>query len=90
MMQELYPDNHKNKKRRNIMDTTQKLTLLEEMFDMDEGTLDATMELDAIDEWDSMAKLSLIVLMDDECGKTLRSDDIKQFKTIQDILNFMD
>ena len=71
------------------MDTTQKLALLEEMFDLDEGTLDAATELDAIDEWDSMAKLSLIVLMDDECGKTLKSDDIKKFKTIQDILDFM-
>lgn len=71
------------------MNTTQKLALLEEMFDLDEGTLDAATELDAIDEWDSMAKLSLIVLMDDECGKTLKSDDIKKFKTIQDILDFM-
>ena len=72
------------------METAKKLALLEEMFELDEGTLDASMELDAMDEWDSMAKLSLIVLMDDECGKTLKSDDIKKFKTIQDILDFMD
>ncbi len=71
------------------MDTARKLKLLEEIFDMDEGALETSTELDTIEEWDSMAKLSLIVLMDDEFGKTLKSNDIKQFKTIQDILDFM-
>lgn len=72
------------------MSTKEKLALLEEMFDMDEGTLDAETELSNLDQWDSMAKLSLIVLMDDECGKELKSDDIKKFNTVQDILDFMD
>ncbi len=71
------------------MTMKEKLALLEDMFEMDEGTLDPAMELEDIEEWDSMAKLSLIVLMDDECGKTLKSEDIKKFKTIQDILDFM-
>ena len=71
------------------MTTTEKIALLEDMFEMDEGTLNPEMELDSLEEWDSMAKLSLIVLMDDECGKTLKSDDIKGFKTIQDVLDFM-
>lgn len=71
------------------MTTKEKLALLEDMFDMDEGSLDPATELSELDEWDSMAKLSLIVLMDDECGKELKSDDIKKFSTIQDILDFM-
>ena len=71
------------------MTMKEKLALLEDMFEMDEGTLDPAMELEDIEEWDSMAKLSLIVLMDDECGKTLKSEDIKKFKTIQDILDIM-
>lgn len=71
------------------MTTKEKLALLEDMFDMDEGTLDAATELSDLDEWDSMAKLSLIVLMDDECGKELKSDDIKKFSTVQDILDYM-
>lgn len=71
------------------MEIAKKLALLEEMFEMDEGTLVASRELEDIEEWDSMAKLSLIVLMDDEFGKTLKSDDLKQFKTIQDILDYM-
>ena len=71
------------------MTTKEKLALLEDMFEMDEGTLDPVAELSDLDEWDSMAKLSLIVLMDDECGKELKSDDIKKFNTVQDILDFM-
>ena len=71
------------------MTNQEKITLLEDMFEADEGTLSPETELDSIENWDSMMKLTLIVLMDDECGKTLKSDDIKAFKTIQDIMDFM-
>ena len=71
------------------MDTAKKLSLLEELFEMDEGTLEAGTALEDIEEWDSITKLSLIVLMDEECGKALKSDDIKTFKTVQDILDYM-
>lgn len=47
------------------------------------------MELEDVDNYDSMAKLSLIVLMDDDFGKKLTGDNIKGFKTVQDILDFM-
>lgn len=72
------------------MDNAKKIELLEEMLDVDFGTLKPEMVLEEIDEWDSMAKISLIVLMDEECGKKLTSTELKQFKTIQDIMNFMD
>ena len=72
------------------MSTKEKLALLEDMLELDEGTLDASAELSTIEEWDSVAKLSLIVLLDDECGKELKSDDIKKFITVQDILDYMD
>ncbi len=72
------------------MTAKEKLVLLEELFEMDEGTLDADTILDELDEWDSMTKLSLTVMMDDECGKKLKSEDIKKFTTVQDILDYMD
>jgi acyl carrier protein len=71
------------------MSNQEKIALLEDMFEMDEGSLNPEMKLDEIENWDSMMKLTLIVLMDEECGKTLKSDDIKGFKTIQDIMNYM-
>ena len=71
------------------MSDKEKLALLEEAFDMDEGTLSADMQLDEIEEYDSMTKLSLIVMVDEEFGKKLTGAEIKEFKRVQDILNIM-
>ena len=71
------------------MSEQEKIALLEDAFELDEGTLAPEMELNDLECWDSMAKLTLIVLMDEECGKTIKSDDIKKFVTVQDILNYM-
>ncbi len=67
----------------------EKLAMLEEVFEMEEGTLSADMQLEELEQWDSMAKLSVIVLMDDEFGKELTGDQIKKFVKVQDILDFM-
>ena len=71
------------------MTNEEKIALLEDMLELDGGTLKPETELNSIDEYDSMAKLSLIVLMDDECGKKLTGEQIREFKTVQDILDFM-
>ena len=72
------------------MSTEEKIAMLQEAFEMDEGSLTPDMQLADIDEFDSIAKLSLIVLMDDEFGKTIKSDDIKALVTVQDILDIME
>lgn len=72
------------------MTQKEKLALLEEMLELDNGSLKPETELSSIDEYDSMAKLSLIVLMDDECNKKLTGEQIREFKTVVDILNFME
>lgn len=72
------------------MTQEQKIALLEEMLELDNGSLSPETELSSIDEYDSMAKLSLIVLMDEECNKKLTGEQIREFKTIADILNFME
>jgi acyl carrier protein len=71
------------------MTQEEKIALLEDMLELDGGALKPEMELSSIDEYDSMAKLSLIVLMDDECGKKLTGEQIREFKTVQNILDFM-
>lgn len=71
------------------MDEKKKLELLEEAMEMDEGTLRANMCLADVEEYTSMAKLSLIVLMSDEFDKKLTNDQIKKFKSVQDILDYM-
>ena len=72
------------------MKLEEKIALLEDMLELDGGTLKPETDLADIDEYDSMAKLSLIVLMDDEFGKKLTGEQIRVFKTVQDILDFMD
>ena len=71
------------------MTTEEKIALLEDMLELDNDSLNPETVLADIDEYDSMAKLSLIVLMDDECGKKLTGEQIRDFKTVQDILDFM-
>ena len=56
---------------------------------MEEGTLSADMDLDDVDEYDSMTKLSIIVMMQDEFGVKLTSDMVRGFATVQDILDLM-
>ena len=72
------------------MDMKKKLALLEEMMELEEGSLTANTVLDDIEEYDSMAKLSLIVLMNDEFGKKLTAKEIKNFSKVQDVLDFME
>lgn len=72
------------------MDQAKKMELLADVFDMDVESLKPELKLLDIEEWNSMTKLSLIVMMSDELGKQLVNADIKKFETVQDILNFMD
>lgn len=71
------------------MSTQEKLSMLEEMLELDEGSLKEEMKLSEIEEYDSMAKLSLIVLFDEECGKKLTGEQIRTFQTIGDIIAAM-
>lgn len=72
------------------MTNAEKIALLEEAWELDKGTLTEETVLKDLKEFDSMGKLSLIVLCDDEFGKKLPGEIIKGFLTVKDILDFMD
>lgn len=72
------------------MDLNEKKQLLADLFEIEPETITADMLLSDLEAWDSMSKLSLIVLMDDECNKKLTGEKIQEFVTIGDILDFMD
>ena len=65
-----------------------KLELLEEILEADEGTLKVEDRLEDIDEWDSMSKLYLVSYVKKEMNKRLTVDEIKNFKTVQDICDY--
>ena len=71
------------------MEKNEKLAKLEDMLELDEGSLTEETLLDDIEEWDSMSKLSLIVLMDDDFEKKISGDQIKDLVKIKDILDLM-
>lgn len=68
------------------MNVQEKISMLEELMDLDEGTLMTETVLSEIEEYDSMAKLSLIVMMEDEFGVKLTSQEVKAFETVGDII----
>lgn len=72
------------------MTNIQKLKLFEEMLELDEGALNEGTLLDSIDVWDSMAAISLIVLMDEKFNKPLKASQIKSFNTVKDVIDFME
>ncbi len=71
------------------MSIEEKIALLAETIDAEKDELTPETILENLDCWDSMAKLSVIVMFEDECGKTITNNDIKAFVTVNDILQKM-
>jgi acyl carrier protein len=72
------------------MKQEEKIAMLEDMLELESGSLKPEMELNEISEYDSMAKLSLIVMMDEEFNKKLTGEQIQKFHAIKDVLDFME
>ncbi|WP_298995848.1 hypothetical protein [uncultured Desulfovibrio sp.] len=72
------------------MNEKEKLAALEEMMEMDEGTLSPEASLSEIEEWDSLAALSYVVFMSDEFGRKMSGAQVRSFKTVKDILDTME
>jgi acyl carrier protein len=72
------------------MTNQEKLALIEETLEMDEGALTPETVLADLDEYTSMAKLSLIVMVDDEFDKKVTGAEVKAFETVADIMALME
>lgn len=72
------------------MTKEKKLELLEEMMDLDAGTLTPDIVLEDLDEWDSIALISFIALMDDEFDRIVKGSLVKEQKTVADLLALME
>jgi acyl carrier protein len=71
------------------MTNKEKIKLIEDALELDENTLTEEMVLEDVDGFDSMGKLTLIVLCEDDFGKKLTPDQLMKFVIIKDILDFM-
>ena len=71
------------------MTIEEKIAMLEEIMDLDEGTLSEDAVLDDFDEWDSLSKLSLVAEAKREFGLVLTTDEMAKFITVKDICDYL-
>ena len=72
------------------MTNEKKMELIADILDMDVAELKPETEFTALSDWDSVAALSFIAMMDEEFGKEVKGATLKQFVTIQDALDIME
>lgn len=72
------------------MSEKEKIALLEDIMELEEGELKADSVLADYDEWDSVAIISYIALMDERFHKAVRGAEIRKFVTAQDAMDLME
>ena len=72
------------------MSVEEKIALIEEMMDLDEGMLNEDSVLEEIEEWDSLSQLSVMAEETKRTGKKLTVNEINTFQTVQDICRYFD
>lgn len=72
------------------MTDQEKIILLEEAMGLDEGTLKVEDNLEDYPEWDSIAILSFVALMDEKFHKTIAGEEVGEFKVVADVLKVME
>lgn len=66
----------------------EKIAKFKDIIECDEPLTPQT-ELDSLSEWDSMGKISTIVMLADDYDYTLTFDELKGLKIVGDILTLM-
>jgi len=59
----------------------------EQFDDMDAGALTPETEFRQLEDWNSLVALSVIAMVDEENDVTIKGDDIRNSKTIEDLFN---
>lgn len=72
------------------MTNAEKIALLEEVMELEEGTLQLDDVLEEYDEWDSVTILGIISLIDEEFGKTVTGKEVRDIKTVSGLLDMME
>jgi acyl carrier protein len=65
------------------------LNLIADALELEPNSLKENQKLEDLTEFDSMSKLSIIVLADDEFQKRLTGEQLREFITVGDIVNFL-
>ena len=68
------------------MDTQAFLDQMKEILDIEDRELSLDDEFKEYDEWDSLAYLSTIAMIDDEYGVVISAAEFRELKTLGDIV----
>ncbi|MDQ2106405.1 acyl carrier protein [Azospirillum isscasi] len=68
------------------MDRKDFLLALDEMLELDAGSLTGAEELESIDTWDSLAVISFIALVDERLGHVVEGEKLVKAQTVDDLL----
>ena len=71
------------------MTIEEKIEMLADVLDVDADSLTPETEMSSL-EWDSLAVLSFIAMMDSEFSKAITGKEVRAFKTVQDALDVME
>lgn len=70
------------------MEEQKVIELIAEALEISPEKISTESVLDELEEYDSMGKLSIIVILDEEFNKTLSGGEMTSFKTVGDIISF--
>jgi len=71
------------------MDNREKIAKLEEIMELEDGVLTEETCLKDVEEWDSIAAISYIALLDEEFGVSISAKEINSFVTVADAISPM-
>ena len=71
------------------MNIQQKIELIEELLELDEGTLNCDANLDDIEEWDSLNKLAFMAKTRKLYGNSITPIELSKFRTVRDIIEYL-
>jgi len=68
------------------MDAKEFLLALDEMLELDAGTLTGGETLESLDDWDSLAVISFIAMVDEKLNLVVEGAKLAEAKTVADLL----
>jgi len=71
------------------MNRTEFLIAIDDILELDEGTLKGPEILADLDEWDSLAFLSVIAMADDEFDIVIEGERLEKIQTVEDLVGLV-
>jgi len=72
------------------MTNEKKLELIAEAMDVEINMLTLDTKLEDLEEWDSIALISFMAMMDDEFDKIIKGSVVKEQKTVGELVALME